>query len=102
MKKLVFACTLAAAFAFVACKSNKTAEPVVAAEETEVVAEAPASCTTPCCEGKEACDTAVCDKTCGKDGKCCTEMKAECKKACTEEGKAECKKACDEKAEAAE
>ncbi|MDE7072385.1 MAG: hypothetical protein K2O66_03345, partial [Bacteroidales bacterium] len=43
MKKLVFACTLAAAFAFVACKSNKTAEPVVAAEETEVVAEAPAS-----------------------------------------------------------
>ncbi len=72
MKKLVFACTLAAAFAFVACKSNKPAETVVEAEEIEVVAEAP------------ACDT------------------MQCEKAKLEEGTVECKKACEEKAEAAE
>lgn len=65
MKKLVLACTLAAAFAFVACKSNKPAETIVEAEETEVVAEAP------------ACDTAA------------------CKKACPEEAQKECKQVCD-------
>lgn len=82
MKKLVLFCAIALAFAFVGCKSNKTAAPAeaTAAPETEQMV---------------AADSAVCPET----GKVC-EQKAECEnaeaKACEN---AEAKEACAKKAE---
>ncbi len=69
MKKLVLACALLAAFAFVGCKSNKTAAPVEAAEAptTEEVAVAPADSAAVCPETGKVCDEkAEGEKVCEK------------------------------------
>lgn len=67
MKKLVLVCALAA-FAFVGCKSNKTAAPVEAAEApaTEEVVAAPADSTV-CPETGKVCEKTVeCEQVCEK------------------------------------
>lgn len=72
MKKLVLVCAALAAFAFVACKSNKTAAPVEAEVATEEVA------------------VVENDSICPETGKVCDmEKKAECEKVCDKKEAAE-------------
>lgn len=65
MKKLVLASALLAAFAFVGCKSNKTAAPEAqeapATEEMAVIAEGDSVCPE---TGKVCEKTAECEKVC--------------------------------------
>lgn len=78
MKKLVLVCAALAAFAFVACNSNKTAAPVEAevAEVAEVATE----------EGAVVENDSICPET----GKVCDmEQKAECEKVCDKKEAAE-------------